>query len=270
MSNDFDYEDYIAEFWTGDDEALVERWFTDDCAMISGAREMRGKAELLAFLKWAHDGVREVPRVQAVGREGDALFAEIDMDFHATRPRPEFPFGPLQPGDLLTVKFLVAYTLRSGKIAVLKSMTWPPGRGVTQMPRLGAHPTQIAAFHTYVAAFSNADFDRFSRFYQPDVTLQLPSAPLINGRDGVVAFYRPMLAKIRESVIVHDIQATDSTIRIDATNLFTAIEDAPDFVIAPLQKGETLEGRVFVDYKLREGLIANIIVTRQVAPRKVA
>jgi limonene-1,2-epoxide hydrolase len=267
---DFVYDDYIAEFWTGDDEALVERWFTDDCVMISGAREMRGKAELLAFLKWAHDGVREVPRVQKTAREGDTLFAEVDMDFHATKPRPEFPFGALAPGDLVTVKFLVAYTLRGGKVAVLKSMTWPPGRGVTQLPRLGGHPSQVAAFHAYAAAFSNADFERFSRFYQPDVTLQLPSAPLIRGRDGVVAFYRPMFAKIREAVVVHDVQATDQAIRIDATNRFTAVEDAPDFVIGALKKGEAMEGRVFVDYALRDGLIASIAVIRQVAPTKLA
>lgn len=260
----FDYDAYIAEFWTGNDEALVERWFTDDCVMISGGREMRGRAELLAFLRWAHDGVREVPRVQKSAREGDTLFAEVDMDFHATKARPDFPFGALLPGDLVTVKFLVVYTLRDEKVAVLKSMTWPPGRGVTQLPRLGAHPSQVAAFHAYAAAFSNADFDRFTRFYQPDVTLQLPTGPMIRGRDGIVAFYRPMFARIRESVVVHAIEATDRSIRIDATNLFTAIEDSPDFVIGPLEKGETFEGRVFVDYALRDGLIASITVTRQI------
>ena len=31
----FDYEAYIADFLTGDDDELVERWFAEDCAMES-------------------------------------------------------------------------------------------------------------------------------------------------------------------------------------------------------------------------------------------
>ena len=30
------------------------------------------------------------------------------MDFHASKPRSDFPFGALQPGDLVTVKFFVS------------------------------------------------------------------------------------------------------------------------------------------------------------------
>ena len=32
----FDYEAYIADFLTGDDEGLVERWFDEHCAMEIG------------------------------------------------------------------------------------------------------------------------------------------------------------------------------------------------------------------------------------------
>lgn len=262
MTQAFDYDDYIALFCAGDDDGLVERYFDEDCVFTSGAREMRGKAALLDFLRWAHDGVREVPRPQTVLREGDTLFAEVDMDFHATKERPEFPFGHLHPGDLVTVKFFVVYELRGGKVAALKSMTWPPEKGVSKLPRLGGHPSQVAAFHAYCSAFSNADFERFPTFYQPDVTLELSSVPKIDGRDGIIAFYRPMFAKVRENLTVHDVQAADDAIRLDATTRFTAIEDAPDFVVGALEKGEYIEGRVFVDYTLKDGLIASIKVTR--------
>src|SRR5262249_23150291 len=158
-------------------------------------RDFRGKAALNAFLAWAHDGVREVMRPQHVLQHGNVLFADVDMDFHASKERADFPFGHLRPGDLVTVKFYVTYHLRDGKVTPLNAMTWPPGKGVTQLPRLGAHPTQLAAFKAYTAAFSNADFERFPRFYTEDVRLELGSVPPIDGRQGIIDFYRPMFAR---------------------------------------------------------------------------
>jgi hypothetical protein len=256
------YDDYVALFNTGDDAALVERFFCDDVVFTGGTRDYRGKRELLAFLNWAHDGVREVIRVQKAMRDDATIFAEVDMDFHASKPRPDFPFGALQPGDLVTVKFFVTYGLRDGKIAELKSMTWPPEKGVSKLPRLGAHPSQVAAFGAYVSAFSNADFERFPSFYTDDVVLELNSLPPILGRQGIIDFYRPMFTKVREGLTIHHVLADDGHISLDATMRFTAIEDAPDFVVGALGKGDYIEGRVFVHYDLRDGLIAHIRVGR--------
>ena len=108
---ELDYAAYETLFNTGDDAALVARFFAPDTRMISSNGVREGAVGLLAFLRWAHDGVREVMRPQAVlGRPG-LLFAEVDMDFHATKHRPDFPFGELQPGDSVTVKFFVTYRL---------------------------------------------------------------------------------------------------------------------------------------------------------------
>jgi ketosteroid isomerase-like protein len=257
-----DNDEYVDVFNSGDDQALVDRFFADDVTFSGGTREAKGKQALLVFLRWAHNGVREVMRPQRVLRHDDLIFAEIDMDFHATKERAEFPFGHLRPGDLITVKFFVTYKLCDEKVVELKSMTWPAERGVTKLPRLGSHPSQIAAFHAYVSAFSNADCDRFSAFYQPDIVLELNKLPPIRGRDGIVNFYRPMFERVREALTIHAVAATADAIRLHATTRFIAIEDAPDFVIAPLGKGEQIEGRVFVDYTLRDGLIARIKVTR--------
>jgi ketosteroid isomerase-like protein len=256
------YKDYETLFNTGDDAGLIAKYFDEDVLFSGGAREYRGKAQLKAFLDWAHDGVREVMRPQNVLQEGDLLFAEVDMDFHASKERPEFPFGHLHPGDLVTVKFFVTYRIRNGKIVELKSMTWPPGKGVTQLPRLGSHPSQLAAFRAYTAAFSNADFERFPRFYTEDVLLELGSVGPINGRQGIIDFYRPMFARVRESLTVNSVKATDSSIELDAITRFTAIQDAPDFVVGALRVGEYIEGRVLVSYELRGGLISRISVRR--------
>jgi ketosteroid isomerase-like protein len=257
------YDDYIALFNTGDDAALVERYFADDVVFSGGSRDYRGKQALLDFLAWAHDGVREVIRAQNVVQKKDFIFAEIDMDFHATKERPDFSFGHLHPGDLITVKFFVTYRLRNDKVVELKSMTWPPEKGVTKLPKLGGHASQLAAFRAYMSAFSNADFERFPTFYTDDVVLELGSVPQIDGRKGIVDFYRPMFAKVRENLTPHMVLADDKAIALDATMRFTAIKDAPDFVVGPLKKGDYIEGRVFVHYELCGGLISHIRVARR-------
>jgi ketosteroid isomerase-like protein len=256
------YDHYSALFNTGDDAALVERFFADDVVFTGGTREHRGKAALKEFLDWAHDGVREVMRPQNILRGDDLLFAEVDMDFHASKERADFPFGHLRAGDMVTVKFFVTYRLRDDKVVELKSMTWPPGKGVSRLPRLGAHPSQVAAFRSYVAAFSHGDFERFPRFYTEDVLLELGSVPPIRGRQGIIDFYRPMFQRIRENLTINQVTATDTSIELDAVTRFTAVKDAPDFVVAPLKAGEYVEGRVLVSYRLREGLISGISVRR--------
>jgi ketosteroid isomerase-like protein len=257
-----DYKAYEALFNTGDDAALVERYFDEDVLFTGGAREYRGRKALEDFLAWAHDGVREVMRPQNVLQQGDLVFAEVDMDFHATKERPEFPFGHLRPGDQVTVKFFVTYRLRNGKVVELKSMTWPPGKGVTRLPKLGPHPSQLAAFRAYCSAFSKADFERFPTFYTEDVMLELGSVPPITGRQGIIDFYRPMFSRISEKLTINDLKATADRIELDAITRFTALQDAPDFVVGPLKAGEYIEGRVLVSYRLRDGLIEHIGVKR--------
>jgi len=224
---------------------------------------------MLEFLAWAHDGILETMRPQAVIESGDRIFAEIDMDFTATRDRPDFQFAALKKGEFTTVKFFVQYTIRDGKMAYLKSMTWPPETGVSKPEvRLGGSLEQRQAFFAYTRAFSNAEFDVFSRYYTPDVLLELGSVPPIHGRDGIVGFYRPMFERVREHLTPHEVRTTDDSIFLDATSRFTAIEDAPDFVVGALKKGDYIEVRVLVSYELRDGLISSIRVKRGGEPVK--
>jgi len=112
-------------------------------------------------------------------RDENHVFAEIDMDFHATRDRPDFTFGALKKGEYTTVKFLVLYYLRDGKVAHLKAGVWPPNVGVSKpVPRLGGSLEQRQAFLEYTRAFSNAEFDKFSQYYTDDVRCELASMVL--------------------------------------------------------------------------------------------
>lgn len=265
-----DYEAYIADFLTGDDEALVDRWFAEDCAMESGSGTFEGREGMRRFLAWAHDGVRECPRIVAYTQSGNHLFAEIDMDFHATKERPDFPFRHLFPGDSITVKFLAHYILNdAGQVWRLKTMTWPEGKGVTRLPPLGGHPSQLAAYGAYTAAFSAGDPERYTRFYTDDVELLLGSVPPMKGKAAIAGFYTEMFKRVREGLTVHGITADDEKIVSDTTSRFTAIADAPDFVVGPLMQGDYIEVRVLVTYYLRDGLIHRIEVKRAGEPLTV-
>jgi ketosteroid isomerase-like protein len=273
-----DYTKYIEAFNAGDDAALVRNFFTPDVVFQSGPRVVRGADELLKFLNWAHDGIREIIRAQVVLRDAGHIFAEIDMDFLATADRPDFTFGALKKGEITTVKFFAMYYLRDGKVAQLKTGRWDPKVGVTSsgapwserlasapVMRLGGSAAQRQAFMDYARAFSNADYERFSQYYTDDVRCQLASIEL-ERKEGIVNFYREMFKTVRESLTLHQLVADDDGLAADITSRFTAIEDAPKFVVAPLKKGEFVEVHVFVYYTLRDGRIANIRVARAGAP----
>jgi ketosteroid isomerase-like protein len=256
------FSDYMAAFNRYDDAALLRDFWTEDCVMQSGGRLMRGHQEMIEFLNWAHDGILETMRPKVVMQEGDLIFAEIDMDFTATRDMPDYVFGPLKAGESHTVKFFVQYRTRDGKVAHLKAMTWPPNQGVSKPEaRLGGTYEQRQAFNDYTRAFSNADFETFQAYYTDDVVCEL--GPLtLDGRQAIVDFYRGMFAKVRESLQLHRLVADENGLCADITSTFTAIEDASNFAPMPLAKGQALTIPVFVVYTLRDGKICRIQVAR--------
>ncbi len=258
----FDYEAYVQAFNRGDDAALVEKYFAPDFKFTGTTRRYETREEFLQFLRWAHDGVSEIIRPITVMQEDDRIFAEIDMDFIATRPRPDFPFAQLQPGDVITVKFFVLYHLDAGIVTELKSMTWPADYHVTKAPLLGGGEGQKAAFLAYASAFSAGDGNRFGRFYTDDIELDLPSAPPLVGRDAVVGFYAEMNERVREFLTVNSLTMDDHGIAADLVSTFTAHADAPDFSVMPLKAGQAASVRVFVHYRLRDGRISQIKVAR--------
>jgi ketosteroid isomerase-like protein len=262
------FTDYIAAFNRYDDAALIRDFWTEDCVMQSGPKVYRGHQGMLEFLAWAHDGILETMRPQAVIEQGDRIFAEIDMDFTATRERPDFLFGPLQTGQSLTVKFFAHYKTRGGKVERLHTATWPAGVGVTHPPGglLGGSPVQRQAFAAYTRAFSNAEFEVFSSFYTDDVVLELRPTLKFEGRQAIVDFYRGMFGRIRESLTLHKLVADEGGLAADITSTFTCIEDASDFAPMPLKLGQVMTVPVFVYYSLREGRICRIKVARSGEP----
>jgi len=263
-----DYRAYVRDFNTGDDRGLVEKYFAADTEMISGSGVRKGHKGMNEFLAWAHDGVREIIRPQVVMWDKDHIFAEVDMDFIASKARPDFTFGALLPGDILTVKFFAHYTVVNGKIRTLKTMTWKPETGVTKAPKLGDQAGQRAAFLAYTRAFSGGLADKYSSFYTDDVKLHLSSVGDLNGKKAIVDFYTKMFRSVREDLVINQIVYDENAIVGDFVSVFTAVEDAPDFVVAPLRKGESIRVPVFVYYTLKGGLVSDIRVARSGPPAK--
>ena len=138
----FDFYKYAETFNSGDDKAMVDGFWVDDLEVLTGQGERlaSGKENWLKFLAGVHDGIRELMRVQTLVQEKNTIFAEIDMDFHASKDLPNYPFGHLKPGDFITVKMFALYLLRGDKIATLKLATWPPNVGVSDPPKRSFGP----------------------------------------------------------------------------------------------------------------------------------
>jgi len=259
------FSDYMAAFNRYDDAALIRDFWTEDCVMQSGPRVFSGHKGMLEFLAWAHDGILETMRPQTVIEDGDHIFVEIDMDFTATRDRPDFQFAALKTGETVTVKFFAHYTTRDGKVAYLKTATWPPGVGVSKpgAGRLGGSSAERLAFDAYARAFSNADLETAGQYYTDDVVCELNAVPLtLVGKDALVGFYKEMFTRVRESLTLHKLVADENGMLADITSTFTAIDDARDFAPMPLKKGEAIQVPVFVLYTLRDGKISRIQVAR--------
>ncbi|HJX13830.1 MAG TPA: hypothetical protein VJ377_09960 [Dehalococcoidales bacterium] len=141
----FDFYKYVEAFNSGDDRAMLDRFWVDDLVVCSARGKedgvlASGKEGFLKFLEFAHDGVREIMRIQVLIQNKNNIFAEIDMDFHASKDRPDYPFGPLQPGDFITVKMFCLYFLRGDRIEKLKMASWAPNVGITDPPTRGFGP----------------------------------------------------------------------------------------------------------------------------------
>ena len=144
----FDFYKYAETFNSGDDKEMVDRFWVDDLVVETGREDMgyeegiiaTGKENWLNFLAFAHDGMREIMRIQVLLQKEDNIFAEIDMDFHASKDRPDYPFGPVKAGDFFTVKMFCHYYIRDDKIATLKMASWPPNVGITTPPTRGFGP----------------------------------------------------------------------------------------------------------------------------------
>lgn len=117
---------------------------------------------------------------------------------------------------------------------------------------------QKADFQAYIDCFNRGDFAGFSRFYADDVVLELGTKARLEGRQAIVAFYREVKGRVRESLRVDNLIMDDTGIAAELDTRFLALEDWPDFIAGPLRQGDSLHIVSLVHYRLEEGLFSHI------------
>jgi 2',3'-cyclic-nucleotide 2'-phosphodiesterase (5'-nucleotidase family) len=120
-----------------------------------------------------------------------------------------------------------------------------------------------AAFRTYIAEFNAANFDALARYYADDVVFSFNGGLILNGRDAIVAFYRPFRAAVDETVDIRFLVMNDAHVAVEMATEFRARADYPDFTRGPLKAGDTVRITSFVHYDIGpDGRFAAIRIGR--------
>jgi SnoaL-like domain len=109
-----------------------------------------------------------------------------------------------------------------------------------------------AKFRTYIGHFNGANYEELVRYFADDVTLSFHFGLTLEGRDGIVAFYRPIHARVKEVLEIDFLLIGEDGIAVELYTEFHAMEDYPEFPNRPLRKGDVLRFTSFVHYDLDE------------------
>ena len=105
-----------------------------------------------------------------------------------------------------------------------------------------------AAFRTYIAEFNAGNYDALVRYYADDVTLSFANGMTLEGRDGIVAFYRPFHKAVEERLEIGFLVMDARHIAVELGAEFRAREDFEAFPRRPLKAGDVVRITSFVHY----------------------
>jgi hypothetical protein len=105
-------------------------------------------------------------------------------------------------------------------------------------------------FREYLSAFNAADYDALVQYYSGDVTFSFANGITLEGRDGVVAFYRPLHQAVKETVDILFLVMDDQHVAVELAAEFRALEDYEGFPRGPLKAGDVVRVISFVHYDL--------------------
>lgn len=120
----------------------------------------------------------------------------------------------------------------------------------------------VADYENYVSCFNANDFDGFGQYYHDDVVFNLGDKKQIVGRENILDFYRDVKSKVRETLDILSVIASEDAIAVHVRTEFFGLEDWPDFIAGPLMKGEALNIESLGYYYLEDGKIARILGAR--------
>ncbi len=121
-------------------------------------------------------------------------------------------------------------------------------------------------FAKYIAAFNDNDFPGFTAYYAENVLLEL-GARQIHGRAGIEAFYRDVKSKIKETLVIRQVVADEEGVATELDTTFEALQDWPDFIAGPMEKGDVIRIVSFVMYRIERGKFSHIRSARFLGQR---
>ncbi len=102
----------------------------------------------------------------------------------------------------------------------------------------------------YLAAFNRSDFEGFGRYYASDILFE-GQGGTFRSREEVLAFYREVKSRVRETVTLNDVVVGDGEMLADLTTELVAMRDFPGLASGALRQGETRRSQNFVWYQFR-------------------
>jgi hypothetical protein len=130
-----------------------------------------------------------------------------------------------------------------------------------QKPLLGGSPEQREAFREYTVCFSTQDFVNIRKFFTDDIRLELADVATLDGPEAFIEFYRNQAKSVREILTINHMVADEGGIVADITATFTGVAEKPiPGSMWQLEKGQSVAGRFFVYYLLRDGKMYSIRV----------
>ena len=127
-----------------------------------------------------------------------------------------------------------------------------------------------ARFRRYVAHFNAGDYDRVAEFYADDVELAFPDGRTVTGRDGIVAFYRPIHRAVHELLDIRFLLTGADRVAAELYTEFRCVQDMPTFPGRPLAAGDVLRLTSFVHYDVADDRFRAIRVARYRTHEEVA
>jgi len=113
-------------------------------------------------------------------------------------------------------------------------------------------------FRAYMRAFNASDWDRLRGFYAPDVRLVIGNGTELKGREAIIDFYGKVKSQTRRTIEIIQCFADGQTLAAELESEFLAIEDAPDFAVRPMAKGDRYYLNSFVFYDFEGALYTRI------------
>jgi len=134
---------------------------------------------------------------------------------------------------------------------------WPGRKGFegsdpdTSIALRHAHVTPEARFRAYIQAFNQGDWDALRGFYASDIRLVIGNGTELSGREAIIDFYGKVKQRTRRTIEIVQCFAQGNVLAAEIESEFLAVEDAPDFAIRPMARGDRyyLNSFVFYDYE---------------------